>query len=380
MKNEMTSIERVETTLRFEEPDRVPIFFPLLPLNIITPEDSLRIGKDWKKLVEINDAVIKKYGVDVVHVHSHQFTFAEALGLKIKYRPDFLPCHGEIFWPNNYVLDTAVDPMNPDTLKELIDRIEFTDWLEFPTITTKLKAIKVLKEKYPDIPLMGEVDDPVTLLACLVGVSRFTVAITNSPIHFLKFSEKILPHLMELVKLQVEAGIDMLFTLPTFFGTSIADTTIRDRMVQIMKPLIIETTTKFKKAGAKYIMSHICMNSIYLIDLLEEIGKFYNIDIMWIAESADYGTAKRMANGAMTITGGPHSYKHFVRGTPRQMEQVIKYIIGQAAPGGGFILSPADEAPFATPQVNIDTFISAAKKWGKYPIAKELTRTSLWDL
>ena len=114
----MNSIERVETALRFEEPDRVPIFFPLLPLNVISREDSLRIGKDWKKIVEINDVVVKKYGVDVVHVHSHQFTFAEALGLKIKYRPDFLPVHGEICWPNNYVLNTEVDPMNPDTLKE----------------------------------------------------------------------------------------------------------------------------------------------------------------------------------------------------------------------------------------------------------------------
>ncbi|MHA1149410.1 MAG: hypothetical protein ACTSR8_14330 [Promethearchaeota archaeon] len=41
---------------------------------------------------------------------------------------------------------------------------------------------------------------------------------------------------------------------------------------------------------------------------------------MWIAESADYGTAKRMANGALTITGGPHSMKHFMRGTPKEIE------------------------------------------------------------
>lgn len=376
----MTSFERVEATLRFEEPDRVPFFFPLLPLNLVSAEDSLRIGKDWKKLVDINDFAVKNYGVDIVHVHSHQFTFAEALGLKIKYRPDFLPCHGEIFWPDKYVLDMAVDPMNPDTLQTLIDQIEFKDWLEFPTIATKLKALKVLKDKYPDIPLMGEVDDPITLLACLVGVSRFAVAITNSPIHFLKFSKRVIPHLLELVKMEVEAGADMIFTVPTLFGASIADKKIRNRMINTLKPIIIETTTNYKKAGAKYIISHICMNSIYLIDLLEEFGKSWNIDIMWVAESADYGTAKRMANGAITITGGPHSMRHFLRGTPRQIEQAVKYIIGQAAPGGGFILSPADEAPPATPQKNVDAFIKAAKKWSTYPIPDELSRTSLWDL
>ncbi|MHA1783933.1 MAG: uroporphyrinogen decarboxylase family protein [Candidatus Helarchaeota archaeon] len=380
MREEMNSIERVETALRFEEPDRVPIFFPLLPLNVISREDSLRIGKDWKKIVEINDVVVKKYGVDVVHVHSHQFTFAEALGLKIKYRPDFLPVHGEICWPNNYVLNTEVDPMNPDTLKELINGIDFTNWLEFPTIETKIKAIKALKEKYPNIPLMGEVDDPTTLLACLVGVSRFAVAATKSPMLLMKFSKKVLPHLSELVKIQVEAGIDLLFTIPTFFGAAIADTSFRDRMIEMFKPILIETTTKYKKAGAKYIMSHFCMNSIYLIDLLEEIGNSFNVDIMWIAESADYGVAKKMANGAITITGGPHSMKHFLCGSPSQMEQVVKYIIGRAAPGGGFILSPADESPPATPQINIETFIKAAKKWGKYPIPRELTRTNLWDL
>ena len=380
MKDEMTSMERMETTLRFEEPDRVPIFFPLMPLNLMTPEDSLRLGKDWKKIVEVNDFVVKKYGVDLVHVHSHQFTFSEALGLKLKYRPDFLPCHGEIFWPDKYVLDTAVDPMNPDTLEDLINQIDFTDWLEFPTIATKLKCIKVLKEKYPDIPLMGEVDDPITLMATLVGVSRFAYAITNAPMLFLKFSEMVMPHLLELVKLEVEAGADIIFSIPTLFGASIADKKIRDRMIKTQKPVIIDTITKFKKAGAKYIMSHICMESIYLLDLLEEFGKTWGIDIMWLAESADYGTAKRMANGAMTITGGPHSMKHFLRGTPREMEQAIKYIIGQAAPGGGFILSPADEIPPATPQINNDTFINTGKKWGKYPIPIELSRTSLWDL
>ena len=380
MKDEMTSMERMETTLRFEEPDRVPIFFPLLPLNLVSPEDSLRIGKDWKKIVEINDFVVKKYGVDLVHCHSHQFTFAEALGLKLKYRPDFLPCHGEIFWPNNYVLNMAVDPMNPDTLEDLIDQIDFTDWLEFPTISTKLKVIKVLKEKYPEIPLMGEVDDPITLLASLVGISRFSMAITSAPMHFLKFAKKAIPHLLELVKLEVEAGADIIFTAPILFGSSISDKKIRDNIIKTFKPIMVDITTKFKNAGARYIMSHICMESIYLIDLLEEFGKSWNIDIMWIAESVDYGVAKRMANGALTITGGPHSMKHFLRGTPRQMEQAIKYIIGQAAPGGGFILSPADEIPPATPQINNDTFIKTAKKWGKYPIPVELKRTSLWDL
>ncbi|MHA1149409.1 MAG: hypothetical protein ACTSR8_14325 [Promethearchaeota archaeon] len=53
----------------------------------------------------------------------------------------------------------------------------------------------------------------------------------------------------------------------------------------------------------------------------------------------------------------------------------MKYIIGQAAPGGGFILSPADEALPATPKANIDAFIKAAKKWSSYPIPIELTRT-----
>ena len=303
MKDEMTSMERLETTLRFEEPDRVPIFFPLLPTNLLSKEDSLKFGKDWKKLVEINDFVIKKYGVDCVHIHSHQFTFSEALGLKIKYRPDFNPIHGEIYWPDNYVLDMAVDPMNPASFQDFIDRIDFTDWLEFPTITAKLKAIEVLREKYPDIPLMGEVDDPFTLLACLIGISRFTVAITKSPDLFLKVSEMVLPHLVELVKLEVEAGIDILFSVPTLFGASIADVAIRNRVIQTLKPVLIDATKQYKKAGAKYIMSHFCMNSIYLIDLLEEIGNSFNIDIMWIAESADYGVAKKMANGAITITG-----------------------------------------------------------------------------
>lgn len=380
MKEEMTSMERMETTLRFEEPDRVPIFFPLLPLNLVSAEDSLRIGKDWKKIVEINEFVINKYGVDLTHIHSHQFTFAEALGLKIKYRPDFLPCHGEIFWPNNYVLDMAVDPMNPDSLQALVDQIDFTDWLEFPTIATKLKGIEVLKEKYPDIPLMGEIDDPITLLACLVGVSRFTPAILNAPMHFLKFFERVMPHLLELVKLEVEAGADIIFTAPVLFGSSISNKKIRNDAINAFKSVMVEITTKFKKAGAKYVMSHICMNSVYLIDLLEDFGNSWNIDIMWIAESADYGVAKRMANGALTITGGPHSMKHFLRGTPRQIEQAVKYIIGQAAPGGGFILSPADEIPPATPQINNDTFIKAARKWGKYPIPVELKRTNLWDL
>jgi hypothetical protein len=63
MKEEMTPMERVEATLRFEEPDRVPIFLPFFPVEMISPEDLLNLGKDWKKIVEMNDYVIDRYAV-----------------------------------------------------------------------------------------------------------------------------------------------------------------------------------------------------------------------------------------------------------------------------------------------------------------------------
>lgn len=380
MKEEMTPMERVEATLRFEEPDRVPIFLPFFPMEIISPEDLLILGKDWKKIVEMNDFVIDRYEVDMVHIHSHQFTFAEALGLKLQYRPDFLPTHGEIYWPDSYVLGMSVDPSKPETMQELVERVDFSKMLEFPTITTKLKSIEVLKKKYPDIPLMGEVDDPFTLLSCLVGVSRFTAALINDPMTVFAFAERALPYLSELVQLQIEAGVDILFTIPVLFGASIADVKVRNNLMVLMGPVLKRAVSEFKEAGAKYIMSHICTNSIYLLDMLEEFGESYDIDIMWVAESADYGVAKRMANGKITITGGPHSMQTFLCGSPRDVEQSVKHTIGQAAPGGGFILSPADGIPEESPQENVDAFVHAAKKWGEYPIPVELQRTCIWDL
>jgi len=56
-------------------------------------------------------------------------------------------------------------------------------------------------------------------------------------------------------------------------------------------------------------------------------------------------------------------------GTPEEIENYVKNTIKVLAPGGGCILI-GDQVPVDTPPENLETFISAMKKYGKYPVTE----------
>jgi uroporphyrinogen decarboxylase len=56
------------------------------------------------------------------------------------------------------------------------------------------------------------------------------------------------------------------------------------------------------------------------------------------------------------------------RGTPEDVEAVVRERIARLAPGGGYILSSGNSVPEYVPLENFKAMLSAGHTYGRYPI------------
>jgi len=81
---------------------------------------------------------------------------------------------------------------------------------------------------------------------------------------------------------------------------------------------------------------------------------------------ADLAEAKRIIGAKICLAGNVDSANVMARGKPKTVERAVKKCIEDAAAGGGYILQPTSGSIFDTPLQNIEAFIKAGRKHGKY--------------
>ncbi len=75
-----------------------------------------------------------------------------------------------------------------------------------------------------------------------------------------------------------------------------------------------------------------------------------------------------MVGERVCIQGNIDPVSIFLNGKPSDVERKARECIEKAAKGGGFILSSGDEVPLNAPFENVKAMVSAAKKYGQYPV------------
>ena len=82
----------------------------------------------------------------------------------------------------------------------------------------------------------------------------------------------------------------------------------------------------------------------------------------------DIRTLKDRVNGRLTLIGNVDLSYTLTRGTPAEVDEEVKGLIRDLAPGGGYALASANSVPEYVPWENLVAMHAAWLKYGKYPI------------
>jgi uroporphyrinogen-III decarboxylase len=123
---------------------------------------------------------------------------------------------------------------------------------------------------------------------------------------------------------------------------------------------------EFTHKQNKKLIFHSCGQVYQLIDKFIEWG-FDGIHAMEPTAGMDLEKVRKQVGHELVLVGNLDVSHLLVKGTRNEIEDAVKHALKVAAPGGGFILSPAHNHEKVDP-MRLQWMIEAAHEFGKYPI------------
>ncbi len=348
LKDEMTSYDRVMTSVKHKEPDRVPFmpFAQTFTAKFAEIPFSAYVSKA-EKFVEGQMKAYKAFGWDALCFSSDVGIYAGALGAKVEFPYDDVP--------------RVVKPiLNHSTMYKDFQKLKMPDLTKAGRLTESIKAIELAKKEVgDDVPIIGWTEGPfqgVTLLSGADPLSLFYIL--DHVDEFKEILDWYADFEIEVAKAMYEAGADIIgvgetaayFMSPTFF-----------------KQFCLEPEKKachaIKKLGMVPLI-HCCGYVPQCIHFSKETNRGGAIQFDY---QVDLVKAKELLRGEVTIMGNLNYYKHTIADTKQVSDDCIKKL-RIAAKGGGYWLAFGCEIPRELPVNNMKAIMRTLKTSGKYPI------------
>jgi uroporphyrinogen decarboxylase len=344
----LTSFQRVMATIELKEPDYVPV----VPMTTYTTAQLVGIQfsealYSAEKMAKALIAGYKSARYDGIYVgwESSFNLMAEAMGCKLQIQPNTVA----------FVRDQMIkEPTD-------LDKIKVPDPERDGRLPIHLKATELVKEKIgTDVPIFKYVPGPLTLASVLRSPDQLLMELIRNP----DFVYDILKPASESSKLYgaatVEHGADIAVVADPIASSSFISPKIFDQFA--FSP-IKDVLKSISEAGGIPSL-HICGNTIPILERMVDTGA----RIIELDYKVDLKLAKDMIGERVCIQGNIDPVGILLNGKPSDIERKARECIEKAAKGGGFILSSGCEVPLNTPFENVKAMVSAAKKYGQYPV------------
>ncbi|WP_417908952.1 uroporphyrinogen decarboxylase family protein [Candidatus Electronema sp. PJ] len=348
LRPEMTSMERVLTTLRHCEPDRVP-FFLLLTMHG-AKELGLSIRDYFAKAEQVIEGQLRlraKYQHDCLYPLLYGAAEAEAFG-------------GEVIWyedgPPNSGRPVISKP--EDILRLTVPVPE-----ETPCLRRMLEVIAGLKERVGDaVPIMGVAIAPFSLPVMQMGFPAYIELLYERPElfrHLMAINQKFC---VAWANAQFRAGA----TAVCYFDPLASPDMISPDMYRCTGlSLARQCLSRFQGPAVIHLGSGRCL------PVIEELA---TVGVVAVGVSAleDLAAVKATCKGKITVAGNLNGIA-MRRWTVAQAEAEVKKVLAAAAPGGGFILADNHgEIPWQVSDEILLAISEAMRKWGCYETALPL--------
>ena len=342
----MNSIERINATINFRKPDRVPVdLHNFQPAAAATGMPLDVVFQDGELLAEAMLLAWREYGHDMILLENGTACNAQAVGVEVIYREESAP---------------AVENPLIQGLEEVADLVVPDPYTTFP-MNEILKATRILSKEIGDkVWICARADQgPMDLASQIRGMSHLMmdIALGEQPelIHaLLDFSRQVATRYAYAL---IECGGHS-----TSIGEPVAGPDLISPRHYREYPWRYEKMMVDDLAKRDIILhNHICGNTIPIIDDFIATGA----QILEIDHKTDAVVAKDHARGKTTLLGNIDT-SMMQYGTPADVEDACRAAIEVMAPDYGFILGPGCALGTTTPSDNIHALVESAKKYGVY--------------
>ncbi len=382
----MTSRERVLTTLKHKEPDRVPFdlggtvvsgihikAYQALREYLGLPRVEPRIVDIIQQIVHVDDDVMQKLGVDVRSVSPRS---SATYKIEIKEMPEYTYFYDEfhIGWrmprDGGWYYDMFDHPLKGTITEGDIDQFPWPDPLD-PARFVGLKetAKRVMEEEKRAVVVGNMCAGIMEIFAWVRGFEDYFVDWVANP----KLACKIMDRVLEL-KLAYWAraleilgdSIDVVQDADDFAGQDgllISPEIYR----KLVKPRHKELFDFIHSHSEAKVFFHSCGSIREVIPDLIEIGVDIINPVQVSAAGMDSAELKREFGKDLVFWGGGVDTQHVLgNGTQEQVREDVKRRLRDFMPGGGFVFNTVHNIQGNVPPENIMAMWDTLQEYGVY--------------
>lgn len=340
----ITSSERVFKSLKFEEPDKVPLFLLFSYYGAKVLKTSI---KDYflnpDNIVEAQLKLHKKYKTDCLYAFFYASIETEAFGGETIFVEDGPPNSGR-----------PVISKTQDIFTLKVPEID-----EHANLTRVLDTIKKLKNEVNDnVPIIGVVMSPFSLPVMQLGFDNYLNILVEQKLLFEKLIDINTQFCINWANAQLNAGATAICYFDPVSSPDIVESArYRNTGFKIAKNVISKiqgpTATHFASSSCSEIIDDITQTGTYITSA----GTFENIS-----------EVKKKCYKRLTVLGNLNGIE-MCRWDAEQTERNVENLILKAGQGGGFILAESHgEIPYYVSEKTLETITNTVDKCGRYPI------------
>ncbi len=340
----LTSLQRVLTTLGQKEPDRVPLFL------LVTMHGARELGlsiHDYfsrpENVVEGQLRMRAKYQHDCLYAFFYASLEVEAFGGETIYVEDGPPNAGQ-----------SIIQKPEDILKLEPPQVETCAALQ-----KVLEAERQLKQRVgAEAPIIGVVMSPFSLPVMQMGFEAYLDLMEERPELFERLMRINEGFCIEWANAQLAAGATAICYFDPLSSSSMVT---REQYLHKSLPITRRVLAKINGPTATHFASGRCLP---IVDDVAQSGTA----IIGVSMEEDLRELKSAAAGRLTLLGNLNGVE-MRRWTAKEAENNVKNALAAAGRGGGFILSDNHgEIPFQVPEETLMAISEATRKWGNYPL------------
>lgn len=270
----------------------------------------------------------------------------EALGydtiapiFSVQHEADALGC--EVDWGRRDMMpDGTVHPCAVATDVEI--RV---DVFRHPAMIVPCDALRILRERFPDVALVGKVMGPWTLAYHLFGVERFLMMTLDDPDQVRVILDKLAPVTVIYAREQIKAGADVITLADHATGDLVSAAMYRDLLWPIHK--------KFATEIPGPVILHICGDTAEHIPFISRTG----LACFHFESKVPASQARWLAGDRMALMGNLNNPELLLRGHPAEVAEEARACLS----AGVEIIGPECAVPLTTPTENLQAIATALR-------------------
>lgn len=351
--DQMTPKERMSAFFAGKEVDRIPI------IPFVTAVSGKVIGmthqekrQSAKNFFLCQSACYERFGHDSISVEYGLHGIGTALGSKTNNPTDNVPAIIEHYLKNLDDLDSQLDLAKVERKND-------------PWAQLHYEMAQMTIEKHGDeVGVSLSTPGPITAASSLYPIDKLLRASRKEPEKVHQLLRFCTDALKILAKEFMDGGVGISLCDPVASGTILSE----QAYCEFVLPYTIEIIDFIHSYG-KSVTYHVCGDTTSLTETMVETG----CNVLSIDNRVSLEDTKKRVGDKIVLMGNVDPITSMMLGTVKDVEENVKECFRQGYDNPKkYILSTGCGIPIDSPVENIDAFMAAGRKYGKYPLNPDL--------